>query len=106
MATPLLQSACLLLRREGAQTMRRVQRVSPLPNRAFDKSQLRQLGFRAQMIQHRLGDFEAGVRTAPGLSTARMASGTTTNAVLVAARSIWSLARQRKTTCNGCETIA
>jgi len=46
MATPLLQSACLPLRREGAQTMRRVQRVSPLPNRAFDKSQLRQPDFR------------------------------------------------------------
>jgi hypothetical protein len=45
-------------RREGAQTMRRVRRVSPLPNRAFDKSRLRQLGFR-RMVQHRLGDFEA-----------------------------------------------
>src|SRR5215831_1334258 len=32
---------------EGAQTMRRVQRVSPLPNRAFDKSQLRQPDFRS-----------------------------------------------------------
>src|SRR5262249_25405489 len=31
----------------GAQTMRRVQRVSPLPNRAFDKSQLRQPDFRS-----------------------------------------------------------
>ena len=34
--------------------MRRVLRVSPLPNRAFDKSQLRQRDFR-----HRLGDFKA-----------------------------------------------
>src|SRR6516165_3798610 len=47
MATPLQQSDCLPLRREGAQTMRRVQRVSPLPNRAFDKSQLRQPDFRS-----------------------------------------------------------
>jgi hypothetical protein len=46
MATPLLQSACLPPRQEGAQTMRRVLRVSPLPNCAFDKSRLRQLGFR------------------------------------------------------------
>jgi hypothetical protein len=39
--------AGLPLRREGAQTMRRVRRVSSLPNRAFDKSRLRQLGFRS-----------------------------------------------------------
>ena len=47
MATPLQQSACLPLRREGAQTMRRVQRVSPLPNRAFDRFRLRQRDFRS-----------------------------------------------------------
>src|SRR5262245_28025457 len=47
MATPLLQATCLPPRQEGAQTMRRVLRVSPLPNRAFDKSRLRQLGFRS-----------------------------------------------------------
>ena len=58
MATPLLQSACLPLRREGAQTMRRVRRfllcpIVPLinPNYASSAS--------AQMVQHRLGDFEA-----------------------------------------------
>ena len=38
--------------------MRRVQRVSPLPNHAFDKCQLRRLTS-AQMVQHRPGDFEA-----------------------------------------------
>jgi len=36
--------------------MRRVQRVSPLPNRAFDIFRLRPS---AQMVQHGLGDFEA-----------------------------------------------
>jgi hypothetical protein len=49
MATPFLQAVCLPPRQKGAQTMRRVRRVSP--SRAFDKSRLRQ--------QHRLGDFES-----------------------------------------------
>jgi hypothetical protein len=44
---PFLQSACLPPRREGAQTMRRVLRVSPLPNRAFDRSRLRQPDLRS-----------------------------------------------------------
>src|SRR5262249_14665949 len=47
MATPFLQAACLSPRRERVQTMRRVLRVSPLPNRAFDIFRLRQLGFRS-----------------------------------------------------------
>jgi hypothetical protein len=60
MATPVLQATCLPLRQEGEQTMRRVQRVAPQPNRAFDKSRPRQPGFRSDVIQHRLiGDFEA-----------------------------------------------
>jgi hypothetical protein len=54
MATPFLQAACLLPQREGAQTMRQVRRVSPQPNRAFDRRPTS-----AQMIQRRLGDFEA-----------------------------------------------
>jgi len=51
MATPFLQAACLPPRRERVQTMRRVLRVSPLPDYASSAS--------AQMIQHRLGDFES-----------------------------------------------
>jgi hypothetical protein len=38
--------------------MRRVLRVSPLPNRAFDIFRLRQPDFRSDG-QHRLGDFKA-----------------------------------------------
>jgi hypothetical protein len=37
-------AACLPTRREDAQTMRRVRRVSPPPNRAFDRSRLLQHG--------------------------------------------------------------
>jgi hypothetical protein len=47
MAKPFLQAACLPPRRERVQTMRRVLRVSLLPNRAFDIFRLRQLGFRS-----------------------------------------------------------
>jgi hypothetical protein len=39
--------------------MRRVQRVSPLPNRAFDIYSDYASSASAQMVQHRLGDFEA-----------------------------------------------
>jgi hypothetical protein len=51
MATPFLQAACLPPRREGVQTMRRVRRVSSLPNRAF---RLRQRGriFRSYSERH------------------------------------------------------
>jgi hypothetical protein len=48
LATSLLQAACLPPRREGAQTMRRVRRVSPLPNLVpLINPDLRELSFRS-----------------------------------------------------------